>query len=535
MPSATPSRLPAAARVAAIASALIIAQQVAGKATRDALFLSHFSATKLPPMMGVAAVASLFVAAWLARVLTRYTPARVVPLVFGVGSAVLLALWGLSFVSPRSSAIALYLYTAIFGASLISAFWSLVGETFDPHTSRRAMTAITSGGALGGLLGGLAAWRLSSLVAVPTMLPLLAALNAVSAWGTLRVGQGATKSPLRATLVDAPPAGEPLFPFRVLREAPYLRNLAIIVALGAVVQGLLDYVFNAAAARSFARGPALLSFFAIFWAVVGVLSFVRQAALGRFMLRRLGVTINIALSPAIVLLGSAVCLVAPGLPSISLLRGGEAMQYNSYFRAAYEMLYTPLGLRQRRAVKTVIDVGYDRLGTLIAAGLAWAAVWLVGARAGTALLVPIVVCSLASLARSRPLHRGYVSTLEERLRLGAGDDEPSNSVDPASGAADPRQDGATVLVAKDQSPAQDLSLEHLFDQLALNPDHGSVAVAFRVLHTGDQRLRGTALEYLETVLPSDIRDAVWPSLLLLYASSSSLPTALDDGFPRRKR
>src|SRR5579863_6715790 len=95
------ARLPAGARVAAIASAAMIAQQVAGKATRDAFYLSNFSATTLPPVMGASALVSLFVALWLSRALTRYTPARVVPLGFGAGSAILLATWGLSFAAPR--------------------------------------------------------------------------------------------------------------------------------------------------------------------------------------------------------------------------------------------------------------------------------------------------------------------------------------------------------------------------------------------------------------------------------------------------
>jgi hypothetical protein len=37
-------------------------------------------------------------------------------------------------------------------------------------------------------------------------------------------------------------------------------------------------------------------------------------------------------------------------------------------------------------------------------------------------------------------------------------------------------------------------------------------VAFRGLHTDDAMLRGTALEYLETALPEDIRVALWPFL-----------------------
>jgi hypothetical protein len=37
-------------------------------------------------------------------------------------------------------------------------------------------------------------------------------------------------------------------------------------------------------------------------------------------------------------------------------------------------------------------------------------------------------------------------------------------------------------------------------------------VAFRALHTDDPNLRGTALEYLEATLPTDIRDRLWAFL-----------------------
>jgi hypothetical protein len=37
-------------------------------------------------------------------------------------------------------------------------------------------------------------------------------------------------------------------------------------------------------------------------------------------------------------------------------------------------------------------------------------------------------------------------------------------------------------------------------------------VAFCALHTTDRALRGTALEYLDAVLPADIREQLWPFL-----------------------
>src|ERR1700690_4370095 len=261
-------RLPPGALVAAVAAAAMIAQQVAGKATRDALFLSSFSVRVLPAMMAASAVVSLVAVLWLSPMMLRHSPAKVVPAAFAVSCAALLVAWGLTFLAPRLAAVLLYLCTALFGAAVISAFWSLVNETFDAHTSRRSVAAITSGGTLGGLVGGLASWRASALIDVPTMLPLLAALNVVSLWGSVRLKDGNEK---RAPPSEVSESGDRApSPVAILRESAYLRNLAIVVALGATTSGLLDYVFSAEATEAHASGPALLSFFSLFWLVVGV-------------------------------------------------------------------------------------------------------------------------------------------------------------------------------------------------------------------------------------------------------------------------
>ena len=56
------------------------------------------------------------------------------------------------------------------------------------------------------------------------------------------------------------------------------------------------------------------------------------------------------------------------------------------------------------------------------------------------------------------------------------------------------------------------SLAHVFTLLTLVLPAQPLQIAFRSLHTEDAQLRGTALEYLEGVLPAQIRDRVWPYL-----------------------
>jgi hypothetical protein len=56
------------------------------------------------------------------------------------------------------------------------------------------------------------------------------------------------------------------------------------------------------------------------------------------------------------------------------------------------------------------------------------------------------------------------------------------------------------------------SLDHVFSILALSLERQPLEIALRALRTGDAALRGTALEYLDNVLPVPIRDGLWPHL-----------------------
>ena len=56
------------------------------------------------------------------------------------------------------------------------------------------------------------------------------------------------------------------------------------------------------------------------------------------------------------------------------------------------------------------------------------------------------------------------------------------------------------------------SLAHVFTLLALVLPREPLQIAFRSLQTDDQQLQGTALEYLDGILPARIRERLWPYL-----------------------
>jgi hypothetical protein len=100
-------------------------------------------------------------------------------------------------------------------------------------------------------------------------------------------------------------------------------------------------------------------------------------------------------------------------------RGAHGVLQNSLFRSGYELLFTPVAERRKRPTKTIVDVGFDRLGTVAGGLLTLAVVFAAGGRGSTRTLFALAGAgALAAVAVSRRLHRGYVFALEESLRSG---------------------------------------------------------------------------------------------------------------------
>ena len=656
---------------AVLAAGLLISQQVAGKATRDALFLSQFDVTALPLMSGAAALLSLLAVLAFARGMAVFSPGRMLPVAVGLSSALLLAEWPLSAPLPRLVAIAVYLHMAIFGATLVSGLWSLINERFDPYSAKRAVGPIGAGASLGGVVGGLITWRAAALFSVPTMLVGMAALNLLCLPCLLQLRPRRVTSPRPTPVRTAGDVATAASGLRLIRDVPYLRNLALLVGVFAFTEALLDYVFNAAAAESFARGGPLMSFFALFHTVIGLLSLGLQATLTRPALGRLGLAGTLAVQPAVMAVGGVFALFVPGLWSVVLIRGAQAALRNSLFRSAYELLYTPLAQERKRPTKAILDVGFDRLGTAVGSAVVMLVLFFAPAGPIRVLLALGAAAAGITLALAPRFGRDYVTALAQSLRTRAvtldavdivdattrltvaaidgarpapaartleeeatGGAGPRPAVaDPLLEAAadlrshdirrirrvlnsdaeldfrlvsdvipllvrddlfgevvaslrrvatrctgqlvdalvDPRQDPvvrrriprvlrvtptqraadgllvglrderldlryrcAQALVRiKEQNPALKISreeavtaalreigsggqsgrsLDHVFSILSLVLERESLDIALRALRTGDAALRGTALEYLENVLPDPVRKGLWPLL-----------------------
>jgi hypothetical protein len=67
----------------------------------------------------------------------------------------------------------------------------------------------------------------------------------------------------------------------------------------------------------------------------------------------------------------------------------------------------------------------------------------------------------------------------------------------------------SVIDGRDQEAAS-VSSEHVFRLLSLILPRDPLRIAYRGLHSGDDHLKGMAIEYLESVLPDEVRRTIWP-------------------------
>lgn len=399
-----------AAVVATVCAAALIAEQIGGKATRDALFLSVYEISALPTVLMVSAVVSVAIIPLCARAMAKHGPSRLVPAAFVLSAVLLLGQWALAGPFPRLAAAALYLHVSSLGSVLISWFWSLVNERFDPRKAKHYVARIAGGGTVGGLLGGIMAERLARVVGVAGMLPVLAGLHLVCGALTLalhqpRAGAGVTRA--------GPGAEAPGLP--LLWQSPYIRNLAVLVSSGAIGAALLDYAFKAAASATYARGEPLLRFFGAYYTAASLVTLLVQAAITRRSLERFGLGPNVASLSVTMGAGGALALLAPGLWSLAIARGAEAALRSSLFRSSYELFYTPIPAVEKRAVKTLIDVGGERLGDLAGGGIVKLILVLAPAFAVSVMLGLAVALGLIGVFVAQKLRRGYVRALERSL------------------------------------------------------------------------------------------------------------------------
>lgn len=395
---------------ATICAAVVVASQLAGKAARDAIFLERFPVEWLPVLLAVSSALAIGTTFLFARRLSRGAPVRIVQITNLVSALLLVVEWMLLERFPRPVATFIYVHQMLLGPILVSGFWSIISETFDPRTARRVVGTIGIGATLGGLVGAILAERVAAMLGTEAILLTVAGLQLFAMWRLASIGRGNAARAPESTVDAEQIAGAASSIARV----SLLRRLAAITVLVTVAAALLDFVFKAMATAEVTQRDDLARLFATFHGVVGIATALVQWLLGRWALQSWGLARTLATLPGAVIGFGIVALAFPGVGTVVALRGAENVLRNSLYREAYEVFYTPLLARERRATKTVIDVGVERFGDVLGGVFVLVVIGFI-ASPMAALLGSAIVLSIIGVGVALKAQVSYVEALERSL------------------------------------------------------------------------------------------------------------------------
>lgn len=435
------AKITSVVRLTAFGAALMMAFQVAGKAARDALFLSSFRPSQLPPMIVAGALTAILLGVINGRLLARVSPRRFVPWLLMTSAALHVVEYISWHGHPGLTAIAVYIHVVSLGAVITSGFWSVVNEQFDPYTAKQRFGTIAAAGTAGGVGGGFLAERLAVMAPTESVLLLLAAAQFITT---------ALLSWMPAASVRS--RRERVHALDLLRKSSWLRTLSLLVLSGTFSAALFDYVLKADARHALGPGEPLLRFFALFHTSTAALSFLFQTAGTSAVLSRFGLGATVATLPVTATVSGLLAAFGRTFPLVTAARGAEAVIRGSFYRAGYELLYSPMPAVEKRAIKSVNDVTVDRLGDALGGAVAQMAITL-GPSSGFVMLLTGSVTSGIGWLLARRLQKGYVRMLEHSLQYHASEEEAARPDSEPAGIA---SDGDPVARAASPDETPDL-------------------------------------------------------------------------------
>jgi AAA family ATP:ADP antiporter len=383
----------------ALVATLFCAYTIA-KVLRDALFLSEFGALALPyAYIGVAVAAALFV--WMesivARRFTRVGATRFNQYA-AIGFSIVAAL-----VLPHArhwAIVGFYVWTGSQAMMILPHFWALALDVWDSRRARAVFPLLGGCGLLGGLAGGaFAAWSTPTLTQTGLMWTLSILL--IASYTLTRVVER-----YRASRPAPMEMSSPASSWEIIRRSPYIKVLAVCLALSVVVSTLVDFQFKLFIQRSYTDPHALTQFFGKFYVGLNALSLLFQFSLAGWVLQRLGLGFATAAQPVTAMIFTSWIVVAPVWWAVVAIRWLQGVVFQTLGKSTAEIYYTAIHPRERRRIKPAIDTLVDRWSDAAVGVLLIVVLHTIGVRTGAVAAVTVVL-AVAWIAGLFVLNRQY--------------------------------------------------------------------------------------------------------------------------------
>ena len=245
--------------------------------------------------------------------------------------------------------------------------WSFASSLFDTRQAKRLFGLIGSGASLGAIVGGFLARVLVGPIGGSINLMLVLVL--LIALGAVVVTAANMRIRRRGALRLGRPATEPLWDtVRTIMGRPYLRLIAAVVLLTAIVTQWTGLQLSLVTSAAFNRDAAALTRFnGTFTLALGIVSFIVQIFVTSQALRRFGLALTILALPLSLGFGTALIVLLPAFWPVLVTNAFDQGLRFSVDRPTYELLYLPITPSERLPIKSAIDIVGSRVADAVGA------------------------------------------------------------------------------------------------------------------------------------------------------------------------
>lgn len=270
-----------------------------------------------------------------------------------------------------------YVWYSVLNLFWTMVFWALMVDRFSLEQGKRLFAVIGAGGTAGAIFGPSLAFFLAEPLGTPGLLvvgALFLVLALGAAWAVARIQPelSPTGGPVNP---DAPPVvderaiigGSAWDGVRSLFQSKYMGGIAVYVLILAIMSTFIYFTRLEMVAELTSDTDERTAIFAQIDAVAQTATLLLQLFLAGHLIKRLGVTVTLALLPITVILGFVGLAIVGSLAALIVFDAGFRAVQRGVMRPARETLFTVVSREEKYKSKAAIDTFGYRTGDVIGA------------------------------------------------------------------------------------------------------------------------------------------------------------------------